>query len=68
MAAFLFTFARAAANLGADIQAEAPMDFDKPPSVGVLLLIGLGAVLLICLSCACTAPFVPFLMGGRFKG
>jgi hypothetical protein len=37
-------------------------DFDKPPSATTLLLIGLGAVLLLCVSCMCTAPFAIILL------
>jgi hypothetical protein len=37
------------------------MDIDKPPSPLVLLLVGLGAFLLLCMGCSCAAVFGPFL-------
>ena len=40
-------------------------NFDKPPSAATLLLIGVGAFLLLCLSCTCTAPFAAFFMRNK---
>jgi hypothetical protein len=36
-------------------------DFDRPPSLLTLLIIGAGVFALLCLSCACTAPLLMFL-------
>jgi hypothetical protein len=40
-------------------------DFDKPPGFGTVVLIGAGVMLLLCVSCTCTAPFAGLLMGKR---
>jgi hypothetical protein len=37
------------------------MDFDHPPNIGVMVLIGFAAFALLLVGCCCTAVFIPVL-------
>ena len=37
------------------------MDFDKPPNMGLMVLIGVGTLLVLGTCCLCSAALVPYL-------
>jgi hypothetical protein len=40
------------------------MNFDKPPDLWTLVLIGIAAVILLGCGCCCTAALIPFMERG----